>query len=370
MVRRKIFTLISCALIAGTFTQTQARATSVESVLAAAHGLQAVPPEQWIRTGTWWTLISGRVLAPYPGPPPNVNAQIYSLGGDGTSFLVDMNMPLTTEVNFVRLDSELNWVLGAIAQFQEDKMNAELNAMLGLTEETDSQEGWRPSINGPQFNVDQLWLEVVSIDTNNNQISLRLNNTVESDFYQLESKTNLLQENWILGQIKSGDSGTNTLFDPITMTTPTMFFRAHQGPVVQIGSAQSEGVEPTNGLGGQVALLDFYATGLTNDLTVQYTISGPAQNGIDYTNDFGPTLSGIVTITNDSGFGHTRITLWPIEDGILELLETATFTLARSNTYLIDPSSASTTITINDNFPTNIFTVVTVLVQRECLFCG
>jgi hypothetical protein len=88
---------------------------------------------------------------PYPGPPNNPNLRIYSLG-DEASFLVDENTPPASGVNYGRLEADLNWVLGALAQASEAKLNAEINAMLGLTSEMDSQDGGGASgFDSPQF---------------------------------------------------------------------------------------------------------------------------------------------------------------------------------------------------------------------------
>jgi hypothetical protein len=87
-------------------------------------------------------------------------------------------------------------------------------------------------------------------------------------------------------------------------------------------------------------------------VTVYYQIGGVAQNGVDYTN-----LSGVITVPANPGFAE--IDVQAIEDSLLEFEESLKLTLIQTNTYLIDPAFASASITIDDNFGTNIFTVVT-----------
>jgi hypothetical protein len=132
-------TIIRALLAAGWLFVAQVQADSVVSILADEHGLQSVPSDQWNRFGTYWYVLQGRCLVPYPGPPNNPNLRSYSLG-DAVSFLVDDDTPPASGVNYARLEADLNWLLGAIAQARETKMNAERNAMLGLTGVMDSQE--------------------------------------------------------------------------------------------------------------------------------------------------------------------------------------------------------------------------------------
>jgi hypothetical protein len=61
--------------------------------------------------------------------------------------------------------------------------------------------------------------------------------------------------------------------------------------------------------------------GATNvDLTVHYTLSGPAENGVDY-----QPLSGAATIPE--GQAHVTVTVMPLRDGLVEGQEVATVTV-------------------------------------------
>jgi hypothetical protein len=86
-------------------------------------------------------------------------------------------------------------------------------------------------------------------------------------------------------------------------------------------------------------------------VTVYYTISGTAQNGVDYN-----TISGAIVVPP----GGNEIFIHPIADSQPEFDKTVTLTLTPNNLYSIDPQNSSATILIIDN-PSTIFTVVTSL---------
>ena len=80
---------------------------------------------------------------------------------------------------------------------------------------------------------------------------------------------------------------------------------------------------------------------LTNDLTVYYTISGTAQNGIDYSN-----LPGVLTLA--AGMKDTNIIIQPAAMG-LQPDKTIVVTLLQNSNYLIDPDYAFATNTLFAN---------------------
>ncbi|MEI6083673.1 MAG: LamG-like jellyroll fold domain-containing protein [Verrucomicrobiota bacterium] len=82
-------------------------------------------------------------------------------------------------------------------------------------------------------------------------------------------------------------------------------------------------------------------TGATNFLvTVGYTVSGTASNGLDYT-----VLPGNVTLP--AGVTTATITIAPVTDALVEGNETVTLNLATSVTYTVAPASNGT-VTIQD----------------------
>jgi hypothetical protein len=81
---------------------------------------------------------------------------------------------------------------------------------------------------------------------------------------------------------------------------------------------------------------------LAASLTVQYTVTGTAMPGTDYT-----ALSGSVTIP--AGAATARIIVRPINDTLTEVAETVIVRLSPSATYTVgSPSSATVTIADND----------------------
>ncbi len=188
---------------------------------------------------------------------------------------------------------------------------------------------------GPAYHLDYtngLWIEC--INEGGGALGLNLHNTVNGDNYQLLSTTNLLNEPWDLGQIIYGASDGETPFpSPVTITNANaMFFRAHNAyPVINITAVLSA-IEPTNGSSGQNGV--FYVSDevtATNNVTVYYSISGTATNGVDY-----ETIG--TTITIPANQFQANIQIVPIDVGIRPD-QSVVLTLVQNTNYLIDPSS-------------------------------
>jgi hypothetical protein len=136
-----------------------------------------------------------------------------------------------------------------------------------------------------------------------------------------------------------------------------MFFKAHEGPEIHLNNIGQNAIEPTNSTSGQIGRFSLITSG-TNATTLYYTLSGSADNGVDYVGTNGLPLSGMVTIPAFSLETSIPIDIVPLQDSVIEFDETVTLTLIPTNSYLIEPGFGSATITISDNFPTNIFTTV------------
>ena len=78
----------------------------------------------------------------------------------------------------------------------------------------------------------------------------------------------------------------------------------------------------------------------TSDLTVNYTLTGTALNGVDYFDQNGP-------LTIAAGWPVNSINILPIGDGLTEVDETVIFTILPSPDYDIE-GPASRTLTIRD----------------------
>jgi hypothetical protein len=94
-------------------------------------------------------------------------------------------------------------------------------------------------------------------------------------------------------------------------------------------------------------------------VTVAYTISGTAANGVDYTNALGGALSG--TITFDAAATSTNITIIPVDDAAPEALETVVLSIAPSLNYV---GAGNTTVVIVDNEPAQL-----AITLRSTSFC-
>ncbi|MDB6025632.1 MAG: hypothetical protein JWM68_1855 [Verrucomicrobiales bacterium] len=129
-----------------------------------------------------------------------------------------------------------------------------------------------------------------------------------------------------------------SLFDNVRITNfPTVVTVAAATP-----TASETG--PTQGM---FTLTRTSSTG--TPLTVNYTMSGTASNGLDYT-----ALSGSVTFSATET--TTNIFVTPVDDGISELPETVVLTLVDGPGYV---SAGSATVTISDNdIPTIDISVV------------
>jgi hypothetical protein len=119
-------------------------------------------------------------------------------------------------------------------------------------------------------------------------------------------------------------------------------------PTVTISATDSGAAEP----GTNTGTFTVTRTNASGDLTVNYAITGTAQNGTDYS-----TLSGSVVIPN--GQTTATITVTPLNDTAIEAGETVILTLqASSGNYNVGtPSNATVTITdddtVNAAFSTN-----------------
>ncbi len=200
---------------------------------------------------------------------------------------------------------------------------------------------------GPLFDTNALWLEITSVDLTNQLAYVLAHNTDYANQYQLMSKTNLLQPHWTVGEIKSGDSGVNTTaFSPFHLAgSPQTFFDAQQANVMLFVQPSSyHAIEPQGTDPGQAAPFYINSTVATTDLTMHYTLSGTAGNGVDYTN-----LSGVVTVP--AYMNVVEIDVQPKADNLLEGIETVILTLVPGDGFLIDPAAQSATNFIEDNIP-------------------
>lgn len=138
----------------------------------------------------------------------------------------------------------------------------------------------------------------------------------------------------------SGSDGTFQLFVP---------------PVVQVTATDAS----ANETGPEAGIFTFVREGdLSAPLTVTFSITGSATNGVDY-------LTIPTSVTFAAGEAATNITIVPIDDALSEANETAIVTLDASPVYsLVAGKSATVTITDNDPPLVTISTTISNMYER------
>src|SRR5262249_38562555 len=153
-----------------------------------------------------------------------------------------------------------------------------------------------------------------------------LHNTKSNMFCQLLTNLDLnFPKQWGFGQIVRATNNT-TFFNPEpTFGRNKSFYRGVEGfPIVSI-TAGPDAIEPTNAFSGTPGNFGISVSEvITNALTVFYTISGSAQNGVDYTN-----IANHITVPALTSGSSIRID--PIQDNLIEFDEFVTLTLILTN---------------------------------------
>lgn len=148
--------------------------------------------------------------------------------------------------------------------------------------------------------------------------------------------TNILFNHYDINAGASADPNrTNLTFTLIDNVRVTEFTN-----VVSVTASSPNAFEagPVNG----VFTITRSASGVP--VTINYTVSGSAANGVDYTNALGGPLSGSVTFAaNDLA---TNIVIVPVDDAIPELSESVKLSINPSSTYF---GAGSATVGIADN---------------------
>lgn len=324
-------------------------ATSILSVRAVDTVVQAVADEAGLapasalpKSGTFWVMSAGQngniTALPYPTLPPGLSsAPVYSVSGNvfivddsGSQLLPSSTRRMSSVQAASAVQAQSLAVASLIATMQADSLSP------GNGSGTNSGAGFYSDSFNYHVPTNGLWLENLHNDSTN--LWLRLHGTVGGDNYQLLSTPDLARGYWDLGEILYGVSDGQADFSPVPMTNATTFFWAHHAnPVMQIWNSQdSKEPDATNSDPGQTGIIYIQDNGsATNDVAVQYSISGTAQNGIDYSN-----LTGEVTVSNDQGWAEIDID--PIADG-LKPDQTVILTLLQNTNYLINPANDSAT---------------------------
>jgi hypothetical protein len=168
-----------------------------------------------------------------------------------------------------------------------------------------------PASTFPTYSPGDLWLEANHDLSNPALVDLTLHGTWATNVYQLQWRSNIVQTNWLYGEVMSWAIDGDTDFTPITNAPlPYQFFRAEQGKEDVEIYAGNNAVEPPINQIGSFTLVRRSPIN-TTPLTIYYTVSGSATIGVDYT-----TLSG--TVTFGSGEFTANISVFPIADNEIE----------------------------------------------------
>ena len=114
--------------------------------------------------------------------------------------------------------------------------------------------------------------------------------------------------------------------------------------VITVAATDADAGETATGITPNPGTFTLTRTGdLTQAITVNYTLSGSATNGSDYS-----SLPGTVNFA--AGVSSATVTITPTEDNIFEGTETAILTLATGAGYILG-TTTSATVNITDNDP-------------------
>ena len=130
------------------------------------------------------------------------------------------------------------------------------------------------------------------------------------------------------------------------MVSSNLFFWGVEGfPVVSTRPGSANGYRQRPGTNGNVTDVCM-GLGLSDtvntNLTVYYSMSGTAINGVDYAN-----IGNSITFPSNSVMVEC-VTIQPYPSDVLEFVQTITLTLVLTNGYLVDPQNDSLTFTLCD----------------------
>jgi len=204
-----------------------------------------------------------------------------------------------------------------------------------------------------------LWIEIVGI-TNSN-IYLALHGAI-SNYVQLQYSTNLAyyhQTNWTPGETDdvgtTPTAATNILyFQPVYMGFSQMFFRAQISSVLAsvVPFLAADAVRPAPGVSAVPGYFNVTVSG-SDTYYVNFSLTGSATNGIDYTNMTSPWL-----IMNDGG-SPNYIPISPLANSSIVFDENVVMTLQPGSNYVVNPAQASAMKYIDQKFTNSYFQLVT-----------
>ena len=116
--------------------------------------------------------------------------------------------------------------------------------------------------------------------------------------------------------------------------------------------------------GPDTATFSVYRTGDTSqDLVVQYTLTGTATNGTDY-------VTNMLSATIPAGATNVEVVITPIDDTEAEVTETVVLTLASGSTYDLKSPSAATIFIADNEIPVVTVTSLRPIVEEGMVSYG
>ena len=215
-----------------------------------------------------------------------------------------------------------------------------------------------------------LWLEMDGIT--NQEVYITAHN-VMADYFQLLSKTNLLESDWKLEQLFQADTNSELALDPVPELNPgatnsQMFFWAKQSDALIGVNDNGDAIRPSPGFdavpGGFRFNLEDADNAYDSDIVIYFSLSGTASNGVDYVvrnPSTGEILGNSIMI--QAGDTGANIEIDPATNLLCISNLTVTLTLEDGPDYLVDYDNYDHLgwSAANNTIIANVFSLVTNL---------
>jgi len=213
------------------------------------------------------------------------------------------------------------------------------------------------------YGSNSVWLEL-GIDANDPTLVDPILHNPTNAYWELFSKEDLSSPTgiaaWVPLEVEPWDGSTNPLafLSYATIGNAQTYYRAVGGNTVVSMGLDSYSYTPvrpctsaTNDTGTQGIFKVTVIPSIAQDLTIRYTISGSASNGVDFT-----TINGSVVVPSGTSYGYIYIE--PQYSSNLNFEESVTLTTILTNGYLIDPDKPSATMWIRECANRSVFDIV------------
>jgi hypothetical protein len=332
--------MLLCLLFAQQTIKAGPPSASIQSALEAIEQLPALSADSVPPVGTFYSAQNPH----WPPLPGNLNSvPVWNLG-DGFFLLDDRAVDYSTPLNS-----------GGTRAMEEGEI---IPPGIGGNGGTN---GFDYSFTPLVFNTNQLWLEITGIT--NQEVNITAHNVI-TGWFQLLSKTNLLDNDWTAEQDNDliTDAQNELALYPVAELNPgatnsQMFFWARQSDT-EVGVSGSGAVlRPSPGFASDPAFFTitrfFWPNpngSLYSNLVVHFSLSGTASNGVDYVlrnYDTREILTNSITIP--AQYDTALIELDPTTNLLCLSNLTVTLTLEENPDYLVESYYPAASITIDFN---------------------